>query len=251
MSNHWTYCISISDFFLSECKAVKTSWGEGNGEGQEGEESGGKWGNWESYGRVKQLAQRFLTAQRCVLMPPAQRPRSEVRRNRGTEAWESDRKCPKVGKFSKLNRETSHQQAGWLNWLFGGHGEGEIQTDWQREIKTEVKMAQSKAYLVEMIMVIGLGKWEAIIYLPTNPLVKPLTDHHSSTDLNHSREEYVFARNQRYHCSTFLELDTKSTCVWCDGSAGGFFFLNRKVLNWISTEEQPQWDILSIAINNG
>lgn len=95
-----------------------------SGERQEGEESGGKWGNWESYGHVKQLAQWFLTAQRCVLTPPAQRPRSEVRRNRGTQVWESVRKCPEVGKFSKRNRETSHQQAGSLDWMFGGQGEG-------------------------------------------------------------------------------------------------------------------------------
>lgn len=93
----------------------------------------GKWSNRESDGRVKQLARWFLTALRCVLMPPAQRPRSEVRRNRATEAWESVRKCLEVGKFSKLNRENSQQQAGRVDWMFGE------QTDWQRELKTETK----------------------------------------------------------------------------------------------------------------
>lgn len=49
-------------------------------------------GSWESYGYVKQLAQRFLTALLCILMPPSQRPRNEVRRSSET----SMRVCQKA-----------------------------------------------------------------------------------------------------------------------------------------------------------
>lgn len=140
-----------------------------NVEGQEGEESGGKWGNWESYGCVKQLAQRFLTAQCCVLMPPSPRPRSEVRRNRGTGVWESVRERPEVGKFCKLNRETSHRHPGSLDWMFWGQGETELGRQKQN------KRARSRAHMAEMFMVRGLGEWAGSNNLPANhPTCPPI-----------------------------------------------------------------------------
>lgn len=125
-------------------------------------------GKWESYSNVKQLAQWFLTARCASLMPPAQRPRSELRRNRRTEVEESVRKRPEDGKFSKLNRETSHQQAGSLDWMFGGAGRG---VDGARVMKRDKDRNKKKMHIcLEWswleVLVSGLG---AIIDLLTIP----------------------------------------------------------------------------------
>lgn len=68
----------------------------------------------KSYAHVKRLGQGLLTILHYILMTPAQRPRSEVRRSRGIGVLEFVRKSLEVGKFSKLNAETS--QAGCLIW---------------------------------------------------------------------------------------------------------------------------------------
>lgn len=108
----------------------------------EREESGGKWGNWESYGHVKQRAQWFLTAQRCVLVPPAQGPRSEVRRNRGTKVWESVRKRPEVGKFSKLNKKLlTSRLADWTECLEGRERGRLTKRDKNRDKKNGTKQS--------------------------------------------------------------------------------------------------------------
>lgn len=71
-------------------------------------------GSWESYGHVKQLVQWLLTALLCILMPPSQRPRNEVRRRR--DKYESlSENAWRLENSVNLNRD----RAGWQS-IFGG-----------------------------------------------------------------------------------------------------------------------------------